>query len=380
MKAACKYFGKCSGCTLQQFPYVKQIHDKSRTVRDDFGSLCPKINPTVPSPDIFGYRSSSKLCLHEDDIGRKSIGLYEQNSKRVLAVPDCPVHHPEINKLVQRLFGFGKPVPDRFYNHAKKSFQQERLKFLTIRYCPASHEFGVVLSHTGVAREKLEDWAKKLNLPNVSFYEATLGKTDDDLVLPHEARHLWGRPHFIFVVGERRFPVHPMAFIQANYSLLPAFISTITGDLQGKMLLDLYGGFGTYSFAAKDRFEKVALVEANPFSIEAAKSQNSDVDCIALSVEDYLKSIARSDVCRQVTDVIVNPPRSGLSPQVVQGMRSLFPNLKTLTYVSCNPATLKRDLKALLSGGAFQMKSLTPFDMFPQTGHIEIVAKLQKKI
>lgn len=382
MKAACKYFGKCSGCTLQQFPYVKQLRDKGRSIRDEFAPLCSpqsQILPVVPSPEPFGYRTSSKLCLHEDDLGRKLIGLYEQNSKKVVAIPECPVHHPEINRLVQRLFGFGKPTPERFYNHAKKAFQSERLKFFTVRYSPVTQEFGLVLSHTGVAREKLEDWAKKLNLPNISLYEAALSRDDDDLVLPHQARHLAGKTHFSFAIADRRFPVHPLAFVQANHSLLGSFIDTITSDLKGKALLDLYGGFGTYSFAALKRFEKISLVEANPHSIEAARSQREEIECVALSVEDYLKGIARSEQRKEFTDVIVNPPRSGISPQVVQALKSAtFPKLKTLTYVSCNRVTLKRDLKALLSAGQYRLKSLVPFDMFPQTEHIELVAKLER--
>lgn len=382
MKAACKYFGKCSGCTLQQFPYVKQIHDKGRSVRDEFASLCPSpavIHPVVPSPEPFAYRTSSKLCLHEDELGRKLIGLYEQNSKKVVAIPECPVHHPEINRLVQRLFGFGKPVPERFYNHAKKAFQGERLKFLTVRYCPASQEFGLVLSHTGVARDKLEAWAKTLNLPRVSLYEATLSPDDDDLILPHQARHLSGKAQFTFTIGSRNFPVHPLAFVQANYSLLATFIEAVTGDLKGEALLDLYGGFGTYSFAAKDRFKKVCLVEANPYSIEAARSQGDEIESVALSVEDYLKGLARSELRKEVSDIIVNPPRSGISPQVVQALKSAtFPKLKNVTYVSCNRVTLKRDLKALMAAGQYRMKSLVPFDMFPQTDHLELVAKLER--
>ncbi|MEK7856699.1 MAG: hypothetical protein AAB288_11465, partial [Acidobacteriota bacterium] len=136
MKAKCTYFGKCSGCTLQQFPYVKQLHDKTRRVRSELASLLPKnasaeisIAAMAPSPAEHGYRTSGKLCLHEDEIGRRSIGLYERNSKKVVDIPQCSVHHPEINRLIDRIFGFGRKLPARLYQHNKNLFLYQKMLY-----------------------------------------------------------------------------------------------------------------------------------------------------------------------------------------------------------------------------------------------------------
>ncbi len=390
MKAKCAYFGKCSGCTLQQFPYVKQIHDKTRRVRSELGPLLPKtasieiIAPAVPSPSEHAYRTSGKLCLHEDELGRRAIGLYERNSKKVIDIPQCTVHHPEINKLLDRLFGFGKKLPAKLYQHNRKGFQEDRLKFLVVRYCPETREFGLIISHTGVDRESLKTWAGQLKLGQTSIYEAELTAADEDRVMGRNVSHIAGPETFRFRIGTHDYKIDPVAFFQANSSLVAEFVATIAAPHEGDLLLDLYGGFGTYSFQAGPRFQKVYLVEANPHSIwsaeELAKREAiKNIETSASSVEDFLKSLLKTAEAQRVTDIIVNPPRSGLSRQVIESL--LAPNLsalKRLTYVSCDLMTLKRDLRELLRPGLFSIENAVPFDMFPQTEHIETVVRLIK--
>ncbi len=389
MKAACRFFGKCSGCSLQQFPYVKQLFDKTRAVRQQLGRFVPAgknmediIQAIVPSTAEFGYRSSSKLCLNEDELGRRSIGLYARGTKKVVDIPGCPIHHPAINKLIQRLFGPGQPVPAAFYQHSKKGFQPARLKFITIRYSPEADTFGLILSHTGVPRADLEAWAQKLRMPQLSIYESLLNREDEDLVISRTVKHLAGDPIFTYVLDGRRYPLDPMAFFQANYSLVSTFIQHIVDRLAGEELLDLYGGFGTYTMAAASSFKKIQLVEANPHATEAAgkvarEAGLNQVQCTAAAVEDVLKKMLKAGASRKVTHMIVNPPRGGLSPQVLSALsQSGWENLQRLHYVSCNIETLQRDLQLLTRQG-FEVETITPFDMFPQTEHIELVAKLR---
>ncbi len=395
MKAKCLYFGKCSGCTLQQFPYVKQLNDKTKRVRSELGGLLPReakaenaIAPLVPSPAEQGYRTSGKLCLHEDELGRRSIGLYERGSKKVVAIPQCTVHHPEINKLVEKLFGFGKALPAKLYQHTKKQFQAERLKFVTVRYSPETREFGVIVSHTGVAREALVAWAEAQRIAGVSFYESLLKPDDEDLVLSRDVSHLAGPKTFRFRIADLDFQIDPVAFFQANASLAPDFIKTIAAPHAGGVLVDLYGGFGTYSLQTVERFQKVFGVEANPHSIESAIEHSKrrglkNVLFTVSSVEDYVKGMNKGDKdkprAEEVTDIIVNPPRTGLSPQVVRGLLAPGLNkLERLTYVSCDLQTLKRDLRELVRNGVYRIEAVLPFDMFPQTDHIETVVRLKR--
>lgn len=391
MKAHCPHFGKCSGCTLQHFPYVKQLHDKQKAVQSFFAHLLRPsagvaLQPIQGSPSEFGYRISSKLCLHEDEFGRRSIGLYQQASKRVLHIADCPVHHPEINRLLARLFPFGASLPAPFYQHQRKGFQAARMKFLTLRYCPETRAFGLILSHTGIARSELESWASlhvQQRFPQLCLYEARLDAEDGDLVISREVNHLAGDKTFSFRTAGRTFSLSPLAFFQANGSLSPQFIDHITHDLAGEGLLDLYGGFGAYSFAAEERFRSVHLVEANPHALAAARDlatreEHARIKVHAATVEDFLRKGLAAASRSEITHIIVNPPRSGLSTQVRQALhKNLWASGQHLVYVSCEKATLRRDLLELIGQGGWTLETLTPFDMFPQTEHLELVAKLK---
>ncbi len=376
MQAPCPHYGKCSGCTLQQFPYVKQLADKAKKIDAILKPLSP-IQPMVPSPDPLGYRTSSKLCLHEDDLGRRSIGLYARHSKNVVAIPHCAVHDPAINRLITKLFATGKPVPAPFYQHDNRKFQPGRLKFITVRYSRSTGTFGVVLSHTGVSRAELEAWALGLNLSQVALYESILSKNDDDLVMAHNGRHLAG----LTTIEVSSVAVNPLVFFQANGSLFPRFVDEVVAGFSGKTLLDLYGGFGSYSFALTSQFEQVVLVETNPHAIDAAASFASQqgIDhflAIAARAENFFAQSKHKKFLLSITHVIVNPPRAGLDPQVIAALLTKLPALESICYVSCNPDTLKRDLRLLSERGGLKIKSLVPFDMFPQTDHAEVVAKI----
>lgn len=395
MKAPCVYFGKCSGCTLQQYPYVKQLYEKNKRIRSELGRFVPKgrdedsvIHPIVPSPLEFQYRTSAKLCLNQDAEGLRMIGLYERARKKVIDIPQCPVHHPQINKLVQRLFGKKAQLPEKkaqlpapYYNHAKRSFQPQCFKFVTVRYCPDTENFGVVVSHTGVNRLELERWASGLNLTNIALYESLLTKEDQDLVLSRKVRHLAGEKLFKFALGREVFLLDPMAFFQANHSLIVPFVEHITTGLEGEELWDLYGGYGAYSFAARSRFNGIHLVETNSNAISAAKAVAKETGftqlvASCLSAEKFLAQKLK-DPKASVTHIVVNPPRSGLSHEVNAGLvDKKWSRLKRLHYVSCDVETLARDLRFLTSKGHFKVESITPFDMFPQTDHIETVVKL----
>lgn len=394
MKALCRFYGKCSGCTLQHFPYVKQLHDKNRELRRRFAFLTEKngspdqdavLKDIVESPEPFAYRISSKLCLHEDETGRRAIGLYQQGSKSVSDIPSCPVHHPALNKLLQKLFPVGFKAPAPFYNHKKKAFQPERFKFLTLRYCPETGAAAAVISHTGVERKVLEAWALSLRLPELCLYESRLSRDDEDLVLSRSVQHLNGPKDFLFHVAGFTFALNPLAFFQANYSLAPKFVETIVENLGGETLLDLYGGFGAYSFASAARFKKIYLVETNEHSLAAARSTADGagikiIQTMQGRVETFLAKFSRGEEAGKVSHIICNPPRGGLSPEVKRLLSQIaWTGLQGLTYVSCHPETLARDLDLLLRQGPFELESIRPFDMFPQTGHVELVVKLRSR-
>ncbi len=390
MKSICPHSKRCPGCTRLAVPYSKQLGDKAKLVLEKLSPLAALkadrdeiFRPMEGSPKPLGYRSSTKLCLDMDTFGQRRIGLYERASKAVVDIPDCPVHHPAVNKLVMKLLGANAPLPAPFYNHAKRSFQSGCLKFVTVRVNSATGMAGVVISHTDVDRKVLADWAAKLDTRRISLYECRLRKDDDDQVLNDDVRHLAGPKTFAVMIHGTEFQLSPAAFFQANESLTDQFVGSATAGLAGNLLLDLYGGFGAYSVAAAKNFRRALVVDGNRPAIESIKATAeglglTSINGLTCSVEDFLTKRIRPEERKEVTHVIVNPPRQGLSETVREAIgKAQFPDLKEVVYVSCDMTTLARDLEVLTRKGRLRLVSVTPFDMFPQTDHIEVVAHLR---
>jgi 23S rRNA (uracil1939-C5)-methyltransferase len=397
MKAPCRYFGKCSGCTRQQFPYEKQLRDKGLAVATELARLPARsgkadaaVSPVVGSPMPFGYRTTTKVCLGEDDFGRRSVGLYERASKRVFDIPGCPVHHAKVEDLVTRLVRGRTPPPALFYNHEKRAFQAGRLKFLTIRVCPVTGEAGVVISHTGVSSEVLAELASRVATLPVSLWHAELTSNDGDYVIGRKTAHLAGPERARFSIGGRIHALSPLVFFQANGSLTEGFVNEIVGaggtalPRGDAVLLDLYGGFGAYAASTTD-CRTSYVVDGNPQAIrDAAANMQSfgltHIKTSAATVEEFLdRGLPRGDASK-VKRIIVNPPRGGLSPKVTESLSDgRFPNLEEIVYVSCNVETMARDIARMTQGSDLKLTRVVPFDMFPQTDHVECVARLTRR-
>jgi 23S rRNA (uracil1939-C5)-methyltransferase len=394
MKASCRHQRRCSGCPQIHLPAEKQLLLKGRTVLQHVQSTLRRtatggfigMRAVVKSPLPFGYRTSVKLCLNEDGNGRRSVGLYKRGSKLVIDIPDCPVQHQLINNALKILMRDRRPGLD-FYNH-ERSFQEQRIKFLTVRACPDTGDLGLIVSHTGVDKKELSRWFKVLDLLRVSVYESELSRSDADLVIGPACNYLTGKKNMRFKVGIHEFELPPAAFFQANFSLTERFVEHVVrlpeGERAAQTLLDLYGGFGAYGLASQAMFKKIHIVDGNlaatkAAAIAAAKYDYSNIEVHGMYVEDFLARGLSPGEQGAVTHVIVNPPRLGVSAKVRSSLCSQsFQRISQLTYVSCNPETLGRDLQEFLLKGHFRVTSVTPFDMFPQTEHVEVVVKLRR--
>jgi 23S rRNA (uracil1939-C5)-methyltransferase len=189
-------------------------------------ATCSNINiaPVVKSPLQSGYRTSAKLALHQDNFARRTSGIYQRGSKDVVDIAECPVHAPEINQIVEKIFRSSGTLPFDFYNHSKKTFQEGCLKFVTVRVGSATKQAGVIISHTGVNEKELKAWVERSFPKTLSVWSSLLTKDDRDLILSSKLTHLAGSELLNFKIGGFHFDLHPAAFFQANSSLTAEFI------------------------------------------------------------------------------------------------------------------------------------------------------------
>jgi len=320
----CPYFGRCGGCDFQQLSYEAQLAAKAEIIRDCLRRMA-RVEPpdeirVEPSPEIWRYRSRARW---QHDARRRLLGYYERGSHRVCDVADCPVAAPPVNERLLRL---------------RELLVEGRL--------PEVAEFEAVAGDEGVAL--------------------------DPSVEPGDEREQVRR------IGGETYRFDAGCFFQINHALLaPLVAEGLRGTEEGgDTALDLYSGVGLFALPLARRFRRVVAVEGNPAATAYARRNLSDATLPNARVEtsavgDWLArhagELGRADF------VLLDPPRAGAEPEAVRGLIGLKPT--HISYVSCDPATLARDLRALLDAG-YRLDSLRAFDMFPQTHHVETVVHL----
>jgi len=320
IEPACPYFGRCGGCDFQQLTYEAQLAAKAEIIRDCLHRIArledvPEIVVT-PSPNNWRYRMRAMWQIDQDE---RTIGYYERGSRRVCDVVDCAVLRPEL-----------------------------QAKLEAVR-ATEWREFPSGLKHLDVvAGEDAVSFAP----PFAKFETQELSLTVRGEVYRYNAE----------------------AFFQINPSLLGPLIDFALADASGESALDLYSGVGLFTLPLSRQFSKVLAVEANSMATRFARRNLqeaglSNARVITATVTDWF----RSGPTASVDFVLLDPPRAGAESAVINGILDLQP--ASISYVSCDPATLARDLKKLLAGG-YALDSILAFDLFPQTHHVETVVRL----
>lgn len=321
----CPYFGRCGGCDFQQLNYPAQLESKVEIIRDCFRRIA-RIElsgeiPITPSPLEWRYRARAQW-QHDDE--RKRMGYYERGSHRICDIAECPVLVDELQTTLQGL--------------------RERMGAGSLPY--EAEDFQAVAGDEGVS----------LAPP-----------LDDDK--PSEASR---------VILGHRYHFSAEGFFQINQSLLPSLVAHSVEGAHGETAVDLYCGVGLFTLPLARRFRLVTGVEGNPSAVAYARRNLRDAQLENAKVEragvgDWLKENAV--IHAPVDLVLLDPPRTGLEEGATGGILALRP--RRITYVSCDPATLARDLREIVAGG-YSIESVAAFDMFPQTHHVETIVMLSE--
>jgi len=349
IEARCAHFGVCGGCHYQHMPYETQLEAKRAILQDQLeriGRLVdPPVGATVASPDPFHYRNHVQFHLAAD--GR--LGYHLARSQEVLAIQEC--HLPE-------------PTLDQVW---------PQLDFEAI---PGLERVGLRLGADDDVQLILE--GDELGVPHLSVEDLPLSVVH---ISPSGPLVLAGGETLVIEVLERPFQVSAGAFFQVNTPIAATLVEHILEGIPlyvelgpDSTLIDAYCGVGLFSAFLAQRVGHLIGIEADPVACEDFVVNLDEFDNVELyeaPVEDVL---SRLEVRPQV--VLLDPPRAGIAPQAMDGLLALGAPL--LVYVSCDPATLGRDARKLVAGG-YDLAQITPFDLFPQTYHIESVSFWNRK-
>jgi 23S rRNA (uracil1939-C5)-methyltransferase len=353
----CPYFQRCGGCHYQHSSYEHQLEIKLSILRETLlrtGKIdWPKEIAVHPSPP-WNYRNRTRMKLAADPF---ALGYYQFRSHRLLPVEQCPISSPLINRTIAAVWELGRAgkIPSEiaeleFFANAGDD------ELLVESYCrqstPSLATFGDAL------RERLAE------IKGVTFFrdspEKSLALTETEpAALQYRTRG-----------GD--FRVSAGSFFQTNRFLVDEFQSLVTADARGSRALDLFAGTGLFSLPLAQRFERLTAVESAPASFgDLEHNAPANLRPIRKNALDFVAATGSE----KFDYVVVDPPRAGLGEELSKRLSQLA--APRLTYVSCDPATLARDLRVLIAGG-YQMTELHLVDLFPQTFHIETVARLTR--
>lgn len=382
----CSHFGVCGGCKWQNLDYAKQVECKTNQVREALqhlgGFAEPAVLSALSAQDIYFYRNKMEFSFATDVNGQVTVGLHRAGKyDEVFDLQTCYLQSETSNRIVSWIKTFCREKKLTVYDLRQHS---GFLRFLVIKEAKNSGEVMVnFVTHQGdssdlllLAKELTDSFsALKSVVRNINTQKAQIAVGEKEELLA-------GRNYILEKIGPFQFQISANSFFQSNsqqagklYQVATEFAHPETDQTT----LDLYSGTGTISFFLAQRAKEVIGVESNPHSVENANKNaalNSITNCrfICSEAKDYL---ALASLRREkFASVIVDPPRSGLHPKAVENLIKLSP--PKIVYVSCNPATLARDLK-LLCEREYRLEVVQPVDMFPHTYHIESVCKLSKR-
>ncbi len=377
----CSHFLICGGCSWQYLPYSEQLKYKARFVSDAIeriGKLeAVEIDPIIPSADEFYYRNKMEYSFSDEAGGCAGLHVRGQFDA-VFDLKECYLQSPRsvaaldtVRKLARQ---FGVP----FYNFRDGSGE---LRFLVVREGKLTGDFMlniVTFDREFSGRDEFFGGVFEQVNGLTSLFHTVNGRKAH-VAIGDELIHIFGDTYLTEQIGHLTFRVTPFSFFQTNTKQTRVLYDIIREHTQPKAehtLLDLFCGCGTISLYLARDVASVLGIEINPEAIEMAKLNASlnnvpNTEFVSGDVRKLLVQLHEGG--REFDTIVTDPPRAGLEQTAVRRICRL--GAKRIVAVSCNPATLARDLGQFVEAG-YRVERVTPVDMFPQTAHVETVASL----
>lgn len=382
-KSDCKAFGQCGGCTWRHISYEAELQYKWQSVADAIGriggiSLTPE--PIVGSPEVDRYRNKAQYPVAAGS-HRPLVGFYAMRSHRIVEQHDCKLQPESFATVVECVIRWAKKQQVPLYNeHTHTGL----LRHIYIRRGEETGEMLVCLVCTSgkLPRSETLVQALRATVPELVGICVNINTKDTNVILGDTTYSIWGQDHLTDRLCGLTFRLSPHSFYQVNrrqaeqlYTLAQQE-AALTGN---EILLDLYCGTGTIGLTMARKVKQLIGVEIVPQAIEDARKNatNNSINNARFLCADAAQAARQlREEQLQPDVVIVDPPRKGCGEEVIRIIGEMAP--RRVVYVSCNPATLARDI-AYFEVCGYTAQRITPVDMFPRTPHVETVCLLSRK-
>jgi len=384
----CRHFGVCGGCTLQDLAYGKQLELKENYLRQALKRIGGididriEVLPIMPSPDQYLYRNKVELAFGEKDGEivpgmRERVSPFREYDAAVVPITTCPVFSSVIEEIMPVVREFAGREGLTSYNTLTG---KGVLRHLIVRESKTTGEMMVTLETTQKAVRNLSGLFEilKKHIPQITSLYLAINNKHGDTIYYNQLQRIAGKSYITEDIAGMTFRVYPQSFFQPNTKaaeILYKKIAEVAYPAGEEHVLGLYCGMGPIELYLSRYAQTVTGIDSLSDNIINARENcqiNNIRNCVfyAGTIEKVLREIPPSK-----TDLlIIDPPRSGISKEGMKLIVDLNP--PRAAYVSCNPATLARDLKNLLGHG-FGIATIVPFDFFPHTAHLETLVLLK---
>ncbi len=368
----CRHFGACGGCDYQHTGYGAQLRFKEAILRETLeraGVRTPQ-EISILAAEPWAYRNRIRLAF--DAAGRA--GYRGRRSHAVVPIEGCPIAAP---LLVKAALASG-----RILHESARTLKPSEISL----FCDASETALLAgLSTRGGAKRGFEEFAGALSreIPALKGVDLTGVESSGEGRAGSQPRSLaqWGEASLVYSAAGFGYRVDQGGFFQVNRWLVDALVERVTNGFGGALAWDLFSGVGLFARRLTESFERVVAVEAAQAAIYALEEnlKGTNATAVKSSTLDFLRHARakeRPGPKESPGLIVVDPPRTGLGAETTAILAEIA--APALVYVSCDPATLARDLRAL-TGSGYAIESLTLADLFPQTFHLETVVHLRRR-
>lgn len=385
VKEDCNTYNKCGGCNLRHIDYKATLEMKREIVKNNFKKAKlenVKINDCIGMEEPYNYRNKLQYPVGIGENGEPVMGVFAERSHRIIETSECIIQNKISQEIANSIFDFIKQNNIPVYNEEK---QTGEIRHIYIRIAIKTNEIMLVLISNKDKITKEKELTKYITnkYSQIKTVVKNINNKNTNVILGEKNEILFGNGYITDVLLGYKFKISPMSFYQVNplqtEKLYSKAIEYAKQGTENNIALDLYCGIGTIGICASKYFNKIYGIETIEEAIkdanENAKINNiKNAEFFVGDVEEKLpKFIAERNIKPDV--IFLDPPRKGVDKTAIETILKIEP--KKIIYVSCNPATLVRDLKLLEE--KYITKELTPIDMFPFTSHVECVSLLHRK-
>lgn len=395
----CPVHRQCGGCQIQALSYEKQLEYKQNKILNNlmriggFDLSQIRMDPIIGMQEAFRYRNKAQFPIGRDKNGKLAAGFYAARTHVIVPIEDCYLGAPQNQDVISELLAWMEQYQIEPYDEKSGT---GLVRHVLIRYGFRSKQMMVCIVINGKSLPRSKELTDRLKvLEGMTSISVNINTQRNNVIMGDTVKTLWGADYIEDYIGDIRFQISPLSFYQVNpvqTEVLYEKVLEFAGLSGEETVWDLYCGIGTISLFLARQAKRVYGIEIIPQAVEDAK-RNCKINAISNAefmvgeAEDVLERLCGSDETDLILGngwrkewrpqvVVVDPPRKGCGEKLLDAILKVQP--ERVVYVSCDSATLARDLKALCVGG-YEIVRVQGVDLFGQTVHVETVVQLSQR-